>query len=451
MPTLAERAYVRGIRSPEDVPSMSPAAERAVLSWIRDDFAPVLHPYQWQAITSRARETYICAGRGSGKTYAGAAAVIAAVDEGHKDLVAVSSTFQSLMQYSVKGPSGIMNVPTAGERPRLMLGAVDPRLEWSNGARCLLLSAQRARGLRGANFSFGWLDEVTAWSYGREALDMLRLACRGRDDARMLATFTPAPDTRLAADLVLGTVQPDGSRKLPEGVEVIRASTFENRANLGEEVIRDLERRFPPGTRRHDLEILGEIVLDPDNPVFNRATLEAAMVKEADLPPSFDRVILSVDPSRSLYGAGDSCGALILAVAGETVFVLGDVTQRGAPGTWLHRLRGLYRGYGCSYAIYESNRLSPNLVALIHQEGGGIWHPTKAQGRKFVRLGPVLTLLEQGRLRLVDSEDGSEHLNDLIDELVSFDALEPKHQRDDRVDALSQGVSELLNPQFWRR
>lgn len=445
MVSLMEREFARSIRTPEDVPRLSPAGERAVLSLLRDDFAPMLHDFQWRAVTSRARETYLCAGRGSGKTYAGACAIVAAVDEGHKDLVAVSTTFQSLMQYSVKGPSGILNVPTAGERPRLMLGAVDPRLEWSNGARCLLLSAQRARGLRGANFTFGWLDEVTAWSYGREALDMLRLACRGRDDARMLLTFTPSPDTRLAADLIHGPLQPDGNRALPENVEIIRASTFENRANLGAETIKDLLRRFPEGTIRHELELAGDVVLTPTNPIATPELLERATIDAADLPV-FRTVVLSVDPSRSEFATGDRAGGIIAGIGVDgRIYILADVSVAAAPTEWARHFRAAYNRYRCDLAIYESNRLSGDLVALIMTEASGsgqAWKPLTSRGKKLVRLTPALAMVEAGRVLFVDRDD-PENLVHLKDELLNFDSSMPRHQRDDRLDSFSQAVNEL--------
>lgn len=459
-PTADDRALLRELNPLHPALESISLADGLVLEqWLDGDFSQRALPHQWSALTATTRETVLVGGRGSGKTRTGAQFIINAVMDGATHVAVVSTTFGTLTRDIISGPAGILASSPEWYKPRFIASGIDPRLVWpphpvtGKIPRCSLLASGKASTTRGLEVSHLWGDEVSAWHKADEVLASLRFALRGAENVRVLWTLTPSPDVRTAADLALGPVGADGQRRLPETVTVIAASTYANRAALGESNVKDLERRYPPGTRRHDLEILGKISLDPVNPVFERELLNAAFIEEDQVPDfgEFPRIILSVDPSRSLYAQGDNCGAIVSGLhASGTIYVFADVTTSGPPASWILHLRRAYKGYGVHYAVYEQNRLSASTAALIVRDSGQNWFPKTSKGRKFVRLGPVLTLLQEGKLKLVRSADGSDPLDHLVDELVGFDALEPPQQRDDRVDALAQGVSELLSPEYLK-
>jgi len=125
--------------------------------WARDD---------QRAPQGNWRVWLLLSGRGAGKTRAGAEWVRAQVESGAcQRLNLVGRTDSDVRDTMIEGPSGILAVspPGAGPlyRPKLR------RLEYPNGARLYLFSAEEPDRLRGAQCDGCWCDELAAWRYRR--------------------------------------------------------------------------------------------------------------------------------------------------------------------------------------------------------------------------------------------------------------------------------------------
>jgi phage terminase large subunit-like protein len=208
------------------IEAMTPA-ECAELShnwsfWARPDQAPP--PGDWIV-------WLILAGRGAGKTRAGAEAV-RRWSATHPIVNLIGPTADDVRDVMVLGESGILKCCRRDERPRYLASA--GRLEWPNGAVSLLFSAEEPDRLRGKQHMKLWLDELAAWRRP-EAFDQAMLGLRLGDKPQMIVTTTPRP-TRIIKELAAD-----------KDTIVTRGSTFDNKGNLARAF---LERPSAPADRR---------------------------------------------------------------------------------------------------------------------------------------------------------------------------------------------------------
>ena len=129
-------------------------------------------------------------GRGAGKTRAGAAWVTGLVG-GLRGIAAqrvgrialIGETMADVRDVMIDGPSGLLAVAPAAERPQWKPSL--RRLVWPNGAVAHAFSAEDPDCLRGPQFEAAWCDELGKWRYAQETWDMLQFGLRlGRRRAR---------------------------------------------------------------------------------------------------------------------------------------------------------------------------------------------------------------------------------------------------------------------------
>ncbi|MGH8281837.1 MAG: terminase large subunit domain-containing protein, partial [Gammaproteobacteria bacterium] len=99
----------------------------------------------------------VLAGRGYGKTRVGAETCRQWIKDGYNHVNLIAPTADDLRDVMVEGESGILAVCPKGERPVYRVSK--RRLEWPNGARSLLFSAQEPDRLRGKQHAKLWADE----------------------------------------------------------------------------------------------------------------------------------------------------------------------------------------------------------------------------------------------------------------------------------------------------
>src|ERR1700751_1764617 len=155
----------------------------------------------------------ILAGRGAGKTRAGAEAVRTWAQT-YPIVNLIPATTHDSRDIMVRGESGILACCRRDERPRFL--AADLRLEWPNGAVSALFSAEEPDRLRGKQHMKLWCDELAAWRQP-EAFDQSMLGLRLGGKPQAIITTTPRP-TKIIKALAAG-----------KDTIVTRGSTFDNR------------------------------------------------------------------------------------------------------------------------------------------------------------------------------------------------------------------------------
>jgi phage terminase large subunit-like protein len=234
----------------------------------------------------------IRAGRGFGKTRAGAEWVRAQVESGRCRRVAlVGETAADARDVMVEGESGLLATAPPWNRPRY-----EPskrRLTWPNGAVASTYSADDPEQLRGPQHDGAWADEVAKWRYA-DAWDQLMLGLR-KGDPRCVATTTPRPKRWLRAIM-------------DDPATIVTAGTsFDNAANLSAAFLAHMRARHG-GTRLGRQELLGEYLDDAPGALWPRASIERCRLLRV---PELTRVVVAVDPAAGSGGGADETGIVV--------------------------------------------------------------------------------------------------------------------------------------------
>ena len=238
----------------------------------------------------------VLAGRGFGKTRAGAEWVRMEVEAGRARRIAlVGATTADARQVMIEGESGLLAISPPGSRPRW-----EPSkrlLTWPNGAVAAAFSAERPGQLRGPQHDLAWADELCKWR-DADAWDQLLLGLRLGRAPRFLATTTPKPSA-----LIKGLLN-------DPKVRVTRGSTFDNWANLAPTFLAEVVRRYQ-GTRLGRQELHAELVDDVPGALWSRDLLDRQ--RDARLPGEMLRIVVAVDPAVGATGEDEGAETGIVA------------------------------------------------------------------------------------------------------------------------------------------
>lgn len=249
------------------------------------------HPHQLPPGDGPAGENWrtwlVLGGRGAGKTRAGAEWVRAQVEGALprqpglcRRVALVGETLDQAREVMVFGPSGILECSPPDRRPDWI--ATRRMLVWPNGATAQVFSAHEPESLRGPQFDAAWVDELAKWPKAREAWDMLQFTLRLGDHPRVVAT-TPPRNVPILRELM---ARPD--------VAQTHAKTEANRVGLAQGFLEEVRARFA-GSRLERQELDGELLEDVDGGLWSAELLDACRLRGE--VPSFDRIVVAVDPS----------------------------------------------------------------------------------------------------------------------------------------------------------
>lgn len=372
----------------------------------------------------------ILAGRGAGKTRAGAEWVRGQVAAGCRHVALVAPTYHIAREVMLNGPSGLLNVGAEAERPHYV--ASRRRLEWKNGAVGLVFSSEDPDGLRGPQFDCAWADEFCAWTYPEDTLYNLRLGLRLGSRPRLVVTTTPKPTAALKALMKA------------EGVVISRASTLQNMQNLSPVFISAVTSAYG-GTRLGRQELGGELIEDLPGALWTRDSLSGCLKKP---PEAFDKIIVSVDPPVTSGARSDACGIIIAglvrgAVARQDhVYILHDGTVQGVvPDVWARRVVSLWESYEADHVLAEVNQGGEMVSTILRSHNPDVLVKTVYASRgKVVRAEPIAMLYSQGRVF------HARPFAELEDELAMMgtEMMLRGSKSPDRADALVWAVTHLL-------
>jgi predicted phage terminase large subunit-like protein len=368
----------------------------------------------------------LLAGRGFGKTRAGAEYVRAKVSARQaRRFALVAPTAADARNVMVEGESGILAISPNDELPRW-----EPSkrlLTWPNGAIATLYSADEPRRLRGPQHDAAWCDELAVWRYP-EAWDMLMFGLRIGNDPRAVVTTTPRP-TRLIKALA-------GDPK----VAVTRGTTYENRNWLAPAFFSQIVRKYE-GTRLGRQELLAEIVEDMPGALWSRGVIEACRATIA--PADLLRVVVAIDPAASAGATADETGIVVAGKDGDgRGWVLSDASGRYQPAEWARVAIAAFRAHAADRIVAEINNGGDMVAATLRMVDDSVpFRAVRAARGKVARAEPVAALYEQGRVRHLGA------FPELEDQMCAFAAdfdRATAGYSPDRVDALVWALSDLL-------
>jgi phage terminase large subunit-like protein len=372
----------------------------------------------------------IMAGRGFGKTRAGAEWVRAlAESDGRARIALVAATLVEARSVMIEGASGLLAIARHGQKPRFH--ASRRLLTWPNGAQAMLYSAGEPESLRGPQHSHAWCDEIAKWDNGggraEAAWDNLQLGLRLGDDPRLVATTTPR-----AVPLLRRLLDDDQ-------IVVTLGRTMANRANLPAGFVRSVNRQYGNsllGRQELDGELLDEI----EGALWTRGLLEACRESAASSPPA--RVVVAVDPSAS--AGGDACGVVVCALGEDGIArVLADCSvEKASPEKWARAVARAAQVWHADRVVAEANQGGAMVASVLR--AADITLPLKlvhARLGKAARAEPVAALYEAGKVRHVGQFP---RLEDELCGLLAGGGYDGPGRSPDRADALVWGLSELL-------
>lgn len=397
-------------------------------------------PYDWRKYKARPNQlapsvdwqTWLfLAGRGAGKTRAGAEWIRERVKAGAARVAFIAATASDARDVMVEGESGILSVcwqedATDDGKP-MGLPVYEPskrRVSWANGAMATLFSAEEPERLRGPQHGIIWADELAAWKYLRDTWDMAMFGLRVGDKPQVMITTTPKP-LMLLREIIAD----------PATV-VSRGSTFDNAANLAPAFLKAVRDKYE-GTRLGRQELFAELLEEAEGALWSRAMVEQCRHK-GELP-EMKRVVIAVDPAITAKAESDETGIIAAGVGEDGLgYVFRDISGRYSPGEWAKKTVELFHKIGADRIVAEGNQGGDMVRHTIQTQWSAapvtIVHASRG---KAARAEPVAALYEQDRVK----HHG--HLMELEDQLVNWAPLSGMASPD-RLDALVWALTDLM-------
>jgi phage terminase large subunit-like protein len=371
------------------------------------------------------------AGRGWGKTRAGAEWVRHRIRSGDKIVHCVAPTKGDVRRVMVEGDSGLLNVCWEGDKTYRgkhigfpVWSPTNNSLTWENGAKAVFFSAEDPERLRGPQAYSAWCDELCAWRNAQDTWDMMMFGLRLGRHPKVFVTTTPKT-TKLIRNILND-----------DKTTVSKGSTYDNAANLADTFL-DAVRKTYEGTRLGRQELYAEILDEASGALWNR-TLLAKCEVEKDEVPQLSRIVVAIDPAVTANAESDMTGIVVAGIdVNGIAYVLEDHTGQYTPQQWASKAVQLYRDHMADRIVAERNQGGDMVRHTLHTEDETL--PVKlvhASRGKMARAEPVSALYEQGKVKHVRG------LNDLEDQLVQWEPL-GSIGSPDRLDALVWAITEL--------
>lgn len=396
------------------------------------------------------RTYFFCAGRGSGKSYSGAAAV---VEEAQADpqarILLVGPTFRACVDTMVEGSSGVMTLCPPWFQPHVAWTA--KKMIFPNGAEAIWVPASGGPvKFRRLQVSYIWADEVVAWEREpvevfKELRNVLRIRTKRMKklglNGRIFVSTTPAP-TPVFEEIL----------RDKKGLVMGRSSTMDNARNLDPDYVRYMRARAHTTEGRREVE--GELTFEMQLvTAFGRVDWERSRIESVDAalmrigsegkPGKFDSIWIGVDPSTGEESTADSTGVVVIGIklmpdGLKHAFVLADLTPKvGTPtGDWVKVVTKAVHAWapyaqpGRCRVLAETNTGGKMVRQVIKLEDRSVRVKcVRAKQSKIERATPAASLAEADLVHMVGKHDKLEEA------LTSFTGAAGGHSRDDRVDA----------------
>ncbi len=367
-------------------------------------------------------------GRGSGKTRAGAEWT-KAMSEHTPRIACIAPTSADARDTMIEGVSGLISV-CERSHTEYRWEPSKRRFTFGNGAIATTFSGEEPDRLRGPQHGAAWLDEPAHYPNIEDVWSMMLFGLRMGDRPRVAITTTPTPIDwlkKLIAD--------------PRTVSSV-VSTFANRANLSDDFLDEVERRYK-GTRLGRQELYGEILMDVEGALWNYKMIEDARIhlEEGEslerLAQTMDRIVVAIDPAGTSVKRSDETGIIVVGVLGGRLYILADRSGKYTPERWARTAVEAYDHWQADCIVVENNyggemvRSTLNNISQFPRV-----REVNSRRGKFIRAEPVVSLYEQGRVHHVGVH---EKLEVQMTEWVPGKGTSP-----DRLDALVHAAHELI-------
>lgn len=442
------------------LPLLDLEAMSARLEWLTDGRADQMPPpeddlgwFIW----------LLMAGRGSGKTRAGAEDCWwYAYRNPEARIAVVSPTSDDCRKVCFEGESGLL-----AKTPKSFIAnwnRGEKILTFTNGSMAIGYSADEPDRLRGPQHHRAWCDEIAAWRYIDDTLDNLLMGLRLGPSPRLVATSTPRPIKRLKEIVAeRRNYIPGRPMPKPDGTtHVDTVSTFANARNLPRIFLDTILKKYK-GTRLGRQELEAQLLEDMPGALWMRSGLDAMrttspkrhhVLGRSGQLVTLGRIVVAVDPATKSKEEADEWGVVVVGLGDDgRGYVLADLSQGGTPAEIGELAVRAYDEWEADRIVYESNQGGEMVLLTITTSAAELRRRGErevdfvatqevwASKGKVTRAEPVSALYEQGMVSHVGSFPVME--DQMCEFKSDFDRNKMGYSPD-RVDALVWGVTHLM-------
>ena len=397
----------------------------------------------------------LMAGRGFGKTRAGAEWVHHLAEEQGRRIALVGPSEEEVRAVMIEGASGLLaSAPAdAGVQWEPSRGV----LRWKSGAEAFVYSGANPEKLRGSEHDFAWCDELGKWAKPEASWDNLMLGLRRGRFPRVLATTTPRPIPLMRqlikrADVAVTRGRTADNVLLAAGfvsyVTDLYGGTRLGRQELDGELIDDIEGSL---WKRDLIERCRVVPLPAREGIEGAADAAEPLSQSSRNPPPtpllqggefLSRVVVGVDPPAGVDG--DACGIVAAGLGRDGLaYVLGDHSVRGlSPAGWAAAVADAVELHGADLVVAEANNGGAMIESVLRAARTGL--PVRlvhASRGKVARAEPVSALFTGGRARFAGVFP---ELEDELAGLTIGGGYEGPGRSPDRADAMVWAMTELM-------
>lgn len=369
------------------------------------------------------RTWLLMAGRGFGKTRAGAEWVHHVAQKPGARIALVGATEDEVRRVMIEGSSGILACSPIDGKPTWEPSRGE--LTFPSGAKAYVYSAANPESLRGPEHDYAWCDELAKWAKDEATWNNLKMGMRRGRRPQILVTTTPRNRALLKALLDDATTAVTRGRT-GDNIHTSAAYRDDMAATYGK-------------THFARQELYGELIEDVEGALWTAAELDKWRVR---LTPDLCRVVIGVDPPAS--ATGDACGIVCVGLGTDDIgYVIEDASVSGClPEAWAAVVANLSRRHGADRIYAESNNGGDMVVSVLRGADSGLpVEKVHASRGKTARAEPVRALYGNGRIRHVDSFP---ELEAEMRGMMTGGGYEGPGRSPDRADALVWALTGLM-------
>ena len=377
---------------------------------------------QWPPDDAAWTTWLIMAGRGFGKTRAGAEWILQLAGLMPVRIALVGATIDEARAVMLEGASGLTTL-AARHRKKVTYEPSKNRLSWPNGSIATLYSGDNPDGLRGPEHHVAWCDELAKWRRPEESWMNLEMGLRCGARPRALVTTTPRPMALLERLL-----------KRPRTVTTSGRTT--DNVTLPRTFIETMMATYG-GSRIGRQELDGELMTEAEGSLFPRELLERSRTERA---AEYERVVVAVDPPAG--SDGDGCGIVVAGRVSGVVHVLADRSVAAcSPERWAAAVASAAAEWGASHAVAEANQGGKMVESVLKAADADLRVKLVHASRgKSARAEPVAIRMETGKAKLAGI---FRELEAELSGMLAGGGYEGPGRSPDRADACVWAVTEL--------
>lgn len=274
-----------------------------------------------------------------------------------------------------------------------------------------------------------WIEEA-AIDVTEEALDILPPTIFRVKDSKIFITFNPRYDDDPIYKAFIINKNVDAL--------VIKLNYYDN-PWLSDEIKREIELDKEKDYQKYLHVWEGKLRKEIEGALWNKDMIKYVSPDEYAkyLLTSFDKVVVSIDPSVTAKATSDACGLIVAGKINDKYIILDDKTKIMSPQTWAEKAVALYDEYEADHITFESNQGGDLVKTLIRNINPKIrCIGVHARRGKKVRAEEILYLYETGQVKHYRPFKTLEY------EMVTFTG-EKKEKSPNALDAMVYALKDL--------